>query len=570
MADTKISALSAVSASATAQEIPVNDAGTTKKLTVAQLLAQTPTVPTIASVGAEFHSTGVPTATLPSVHTTNDILVLVLQSSNEQISKPTNYNRLGPQTCIGASATAGSTRMAIFWKRDGGSESAPTIADSGDHTYGFMFAVRGCPTSGDPFHFLANGENRTASITWQSPGAGGLALGKVATTIPNCLMTFLFGHAVDTTGGISSGESGTGITVAEQFDGSTTDGTGGGLVMLSGTLATPNSGVSAASTITSSVTVSTTIAWLPADADSHSYVERAPEVQIYFGSPADLDDTWTASSGALKVFAQICDGGGSGSGGNTATTAAGGGGGGGGGYAEAWFNSADIGASCTVHAGKGGAAGTGLTQAGNAGVLSYFDGNLTSPVQGATRVAGTAATAAASGDGGNGGCGSGSGRVSPAVAATRIDLTAATAGAALGAVGGRGGSGTTAPVGGSPADWGGGGGESGADTDAGTTDANNGWSIRGGGGGASGRTNTGVSTGGSGGGIVNSSAAQGGAGGDSQILPYGGGGGNGGGSSTVTGGTGGFPGGGGGGGAGVAGGFGGKGGDGCVVVTTFF
>lgn len=37
MADTKISALSAVSAAAVAQEIAANDAGTTKKLTVAQL-----------------------------------------------------------------------------------------------------------------------------------------------------------------------------------------------------------------------------------------------------------------------------------------------------------------------------------------------------------------------------------------------------------------------------------------------------------------------------------------------------------------------------------------------------
>jgi hypothetical protein len=38
MADTKISALSAVTAALAAQEIPVNDAGTTKKMTVTQLL----------------------------------------------------------------------------------------------------------------------------------------------------------------------------------------------------------------------------------------------------------------------------------------------------------------------------------------------------------------------------------------------------------------------------------------------------------------------------------------------------------------------------------------------------
>ena len=41
MADTKISALTAVSAAAAAQELAVNDAGSSKKITVAQLLAGT-------------------------------------------------------------------------------------------------------------------------------------------------------------------------------------------------------------------------------------------------------------------------------------------------------------------------------------------------------------------------------------------------------------------------------------------------------------------------------------------------------------------------------------------------
>ena len=42
--------------------------------------------PTVISVGAEFSGTGAPTATLPGTHAANDILVLVLQSSNEALA----------------------------------------------------------------------------------------------------------------------------------------------------------------------------------------------------------------------------------------------------------------------------------------------------------------------------------------------------------------------------------------------------------------------------------------------------------------------------------------------------
>lgn len=564
MADTKISALTAVTTPAGTDEFPVNQGGTSKKETLAQIRQSLPTVPTVVSVGTEFHSTGVPTATLPGTHAANDILLLALQSSNESnIAAPAGYKQLGPQNGIGAAASAGSVKLSLFWKRDGGSESAPTIPDTGDHTYGVMLAIRGCPTTGDPFHFLGN------SFKFATSTSGSAAKG--STCIDNCLVMNVWGHAVDSASAQASAETNSDLSsVTEQFDGSTTDGTGGGIVIATGVKA--SAGEFTNMTLTwanTTVEVCSTIAWLPADAVGVNG-ERPVEVQTFIGSAANLDDTWVKPHRARKVLAQLCDGGGSGSGGNTTTTAAGGGGGGGGGYDEAWFNAEDLGSTVTVHAGKGGAGGVALNAAGNAGVLSEFDKGGSGPLTSARRVAGTAATAGASADGGNGGCGSGRGTASPAVNTSRIDLTAATAGAALGGVGGRGGSGTTAPVGGSPADWGGGGGESGGDTDASTTAANNGWSLRGGGGGGGGRTTTNVGNGAAGGGAAAPSATQGANGNDSNRLPYGGSGGCGAGSSVITGGNGGFPGGGGGGGGGVASSTGGAGGHGCVVVTTFF
>lgn len=565
MADTKVSALTAVTTPASTDEFPVNQGGTSKKMTLSQIRLSLPTVPTVVAVTAEFTSTGVPTATLPTGHTTDDILVLCIQSSNDAIvSPPAGYTQLGPENGIGTAAAAGAVKLSIFWKRDGGSESAPTIPDTGDHTYGFMFAIRGCPTGVDPFYIMGQNFKFTNSTTGTSD--------KGATLIDNCLVAAIFAHAWDgTTDNVTGSGTNANLTsVTKQFSDSTSDGTGGGLALITGIKA--NRGPVGATTVTwanTCVDVSTLIAFIPADSSENG---RPTQVQTFIGSPTDLDDTWVKPSGAISVRVQMCDGGGSGSSGHTITTAAGGGGGGGGGYQEGIFRADDLAATVTVHAGKGGAAtSAAVDQAGNAGVVSQFGKGLTNPLL-ARNIAGTAATAAASADGGNGGCGSGAGLTSPAVATTRIDMSAATAGAAAGGVGGRGGSGTTAPTGGSSAFMGGGGGESGGDTDGAITNINNGFSLMGGGGGGGGRT---VQASGSphpaGGGAASTAYAVGGAGVDSTQLPYGGSGGCGGDSTTAPGGAGGFPGGGGGGGGGNnAGTQGGRGGHGCVVVTTYF
>lgn len=524
-----------------------------------------PSTPSIISVGAEFTNTGVPTATLPGTHALNDILVLVLQSSNDSlIAAPTGYTQLGPQNGIGTGAAAGANRLAIFWKRDGGSETAPTLTDTGDHTYGMMFAVRGCPTTGDPFEFAGNNWKFNTSTSGSGP--------KSVTHIDNVLVVDIFASSIDNASAQASALTNASLTsLTEQFDDGTTDGTGGGIVVSSGIKA--SAGEVNATTLTwanTSIDLCSRIHFVPADAYANQNASKGAEIQIFIGSPTDLDDTWVKPTGARKVFAQVIDGGGGGSGGNTTTTAEGGGGGGGGGYDEAFFNADDLGSTVTLHAGKGGAAGTALNQGGTAGVISQFP-KSSGPLSSVCRVAGLQATAAASADGGNGGSGSGSGIVSPSASTTRFDLGTVNAGVSLGRQGGRGGSGTTTNVAGSPSEWGGGGGESGADTDTGIGAGNqNGYSMRGGGGGSGGRTNTNISASGFGGGAAGVVSAQGASGNDSTILGAGGSGGVGGGSTVVTGGSGGFPGGGGGGGAGVAGGFGGRGGHGIVIVTTYF
>jgi len=572
--DSTINGLTAATSMLAADEMEVNEGGgggTSKKVTGTQIrsFARDPTVPTVVSVGAEFSSTGTPTATLPGTHATDDIILLLMQSSNDSvIPAPTGYKQIGPQNGIGAAAAAGSTKGAIFWKRDNGSESAPTLTDLGDHTYGVMIAIRGCRNFGDPFHFGGNSWKFTASTSATGP--------KSVTYVDNMLVLDVFFQGVDNASGQLSGSAtNAGLAnLATQFNDGTADGTGGGITVISGTNTLAGSVV--ATTLTwsnSTVDLCCRIHFIPADATSADIGARGVDVQMFIGSPADLDDAWIKPTGAKRVFAQICDGGGGGSSGDTTGTAEGGGGGGGGGYDEAWYNADDLpstAAGVTVHAGKGGAATTGLNQAGNPGVISQFDKGGSTPLTSLRRVAGTAATAAATLDAGDGGCGSGRGGASVAVQTTRHDLSAATLPIGYGGIGGAGGSGTLAPVGGSPSEWGGGGGESGGDTDAAITSVTNGYSMRGGGGGAGGRTNGNVSVGGFGGGAVAPTGTQGLKGNDSTILPYGGSGGTCGGSGVAAGGDGGFPGGGGSGGGGVTNGNGGAGAHGMVMVTTFF
>ena len=133
-----------------------------------------------------------------------------------------------------------------------------------------MLAIRGCPTTGDPFHLLGNTFKFTTSTTGTSP--------KGVTVIDNCLILDIFGHGVDNASGQSSGQTNADLTsLTEQFDDGTTDGTGGGIVVISGTKA--QAGEIAATTITwanTTVDVSTRIAFIPADTSEIATRLRRP------------------------------------------------------------------------------------------------------------------------------------------------------------------------------------------------------------------------------------------------------------------------------------------------------
>jgi len=114
--------------------------------------------PQFRSATSGTASTGAPTATLPTGHALNDILFLIIETSNQSISAPAGYTEVAssPQG-TGTGGAVNSCGLQVFWKRDNGSEAAPTIPDSGDHTVACMMAFSGCLTTGTPFAYTNGG-----------------------------------------------------------------------------------------------------------------------------------------------------------------------------------------------------------------------------------------------------------------------------------------------------------------------------------------------------------------------------------------------------------------------------
>lgn len=138
MTDTKISALSAVAAALLAQEIPVNDAGTTKKLTLAQIetLLQTLGMPRVSRLDNQ-HSISSTTGTKVTeldqtleAGTYTFVYALILRSATTSVSPLLGVNFTG----------TGAPRMHFRFADASSSLLAElhTMDDEGSNAFGFI------------------------------------------------------------------------------------------------------------------------------------------------------------------------------------------------------------------------------------------------------------------------------------------------------------------------------------------------------------------------------------------------------------------------------------------------
>jgi hypothetical protein len=497
-----------------------------------------PTAPAVRSVGTAASGTGDITPGLPAGHTTNDILLLFVETANQAVTNPAGYTQIGPQNGVGTAASSGSTRLTIFWKRDGGSESAPTVTDAGNRTQGVIIAVSGCRTTGNPFYFQWNGYKKTASTTWTHLGN--------ATTINNSLIIYGLaqGISANNVSQLSSVANASLSSVTTQYDNSTNDGVGGGIGVVSGLLATAGSYGSLTATEGSSTSdVSIALAMIP-----NQYISgAAPTIEIYNYLTGGSTDKLNLPANAKSIRVIAIAGGGAG-GAGIASTAAGGGGGGGGGKWVKDFSVIELTLPIQVNVGSGGVGGATKSAATNSSVKNN-NGSGNTLVNAVRGIIGSDATSNSGGGGGAGGGTNG----------------AATAFGYSGANGGSGGSTGAAPNACEDGGGGGGGGKNASNT-TGVGGVSNGG---GGGGGGGGSTTQGANGGVGGGGQAGGTNNAGAGGNATETLIYTVGGSGGGGGGTGNGGNGAQPGGGGGGGGGAANN-GGNGADGAIVIIVYY
>jgi hypothetical protein len=180
-------------------------------------------LPTFVANGSLGFGTGAITPGLPTGWAQNDILVLIIETNNQAITV-SGYTEAGSSPA--SNAGTNPTRLTVFWKRAGASETAPTTSDSGDHQVGRMAAYRGCVTTGDPF-----------DVTNSDSGGVGTAISIVGatTTWNNSLVLAAVASTDNVSASRFSGWANSDLSsVTERIDNGRNDGAGGTIGLADG------------------------------------------------------------------------------------------------------------------------------------------------------------------------------------------------------------------------------------------------------------------------------------------------------------------------------------------------
>jgi hypothetical protein len=156
----------------------------------------------------------------------NDIGLTFLEcESADIVTPPSGWAQLTNSIV----STGTTTKLTVLWKRLVGGDTAPAIADAGDHLIGRMMIVRGCVTSGNPWNNQTATTEPVADTTVSIPG--------LVTSADDCLIVAAFGTGQDiaSTAGATGWANPTLGGLTEWMDDWTTSGTGGGFAVATGT-----------------------------------------------------------------------------------------------------------------------------------------------------------------------------------------------------------------------------------------------------------------------------------------------------------------------------------------------
>lgn len=231
--------------------------------------------PNAQAVGTLVHGTTGAVSVAWPTHASGDIAFLIVESAgsrNITLSTPAGFVPL--TYGLGTVQATSGTRLTIWWCRATSSSMAsPAVTPAADHSDAVIVTVRGAIADGDPVEAFAytNKSSASTSVTWPA----------VTTVTNDCLILNIGTRDNDAAGAaLSSSANASLASVAEGADDGTTDGNGGGIFTVSGTLATAGSSGTTTATVTSSQNMLVTLA-IRSQAATGIYMRQRSFSNIY-------------------------------------------------------------------------------------------------------------------------------------------------------------------------------------------------------------------------------------------------------------------------------------------------
>jgi len=185
------------------------------------------TVPAFVASGVEASGVGDITPALPAGWAAGHLLLLAVETANQAVSAPAGWTETtnSPQSTGTAGGTS-ATRLHVFQRIAQSGDTAPTVADSGDHQVAWITAFSGIDATTPVLH--------SAGSVLSSAGQTGTATG-FTTTVADCLIVMIGTHAEDLNDDAACAVANanlTSVTLRKTFN--STAGNGGCMVVATG------------------------------------------------------------------------------------------------------------------------------------------------------------------------------------------------------------------------------------------------------------------------------------------------------------------------------------------------
>ncbi|MBI2041992.1 MAG: hypothetical protein HYT20_03175 [Candidatus Nealsonbacteria bacterium] len=128
-------------------------------------------LPTFVSCGAASGNANAITLALPASISTNDILLMFLETAAQTITVANQNGGTWTQVTNSPQNEGTNTSLTVFWSRYNGTQGNPVTSDSGDHQVGAICAYNGVVTSGDPWDVTSGDVDTTSDNSGSIPGA---------------------------------------------------------------------------------------------------------------------------------------------------------------------------------------------------------------------------------------------------------------------------------------------------------------------------------------------------------------------------------------------------------------